>query len=498
MFRYQPLVSPTGFGESEPAPAALVVRHDPFRQPLMRSISVLARYGVLLLSDLSALLISSIIGFLAWSGPVLHQPIAPYISLVPLLCLFPLSYAFADLYPGFGLGAVEILRRQSYCTSISFLGVAAASFALKADAVYSRVTFCCTLTAALVMVPVFRLLTLSIVKSFRWWGEPTVIFGTASEASLTISSLKHALSLGYDVVGVLCSDGFPVGQMINGIPILGDLELLPVLSQQGVSTLLAWDDSSVMAKLVHMQARLRHMVFIRDDRLFPVERVKVRNLGGVLGIEFSNELLRRPNQIIKRVLDVLLASIGLLIGLPIIALCALLIKLASSGPIFYRQERAGLHGRTFRVWKLRTMYSDAEARLAELLNADPELQRQFQRNAKLSRDPRLIPIVGRLLRRLSLDELPQLWNVIIGDMSLVGPRPFPDYHLAMLSTDCKKLRMAVRPGLTGMWQVMVRSNGEIEDQERFDIYYIRNWSLWLDLYILARTGGAVLMARGAY
>ena len=134
------------------------------------------------------------------------------------------------------------------------------------------------------------------------------------------------------------------------------------------------------------------MVFIRDDRLFPVERVKVRNLGGVLGIEFSNELLRRPNQIINRVLDVVLASIGLLIGLPIIALCALLIKLVSSGPIFFRQERAGLHGRPFRVWKLRTMYSDAEARLAELLKQDAELQRQFQRNAKLSRDPRLIPM----------------------------------------------------------------------------------------------------------
>ena len=330
---------------------------------MKRSISVLARYGVLLLSDLCALLVSSIVGFAVWSGPVLHQPVAPYVSLVPLLCLFPLTYAFADLYPGFGLGAVEILRRQSYCTSISFLGVAAASFALKADAVYSRVTFFCTLTAALVMVPVFRLLTLSIVKSFRWWGEPTVIFGTASEASLTISSLKHAFSLGYDVVGVLCSDGFPVGQMINGIPILGDLELLPVLSQQGVSTLLAWDDSSVMAKLVHMQARLRHMVFIRDDRLFPVERVKVRNLGGVLGIEFSNELLRRPNQIIKRVLDMVLASIGLLIGLPIIALCAFLIKLEARDPSSIDKSAQDCMGKLLGYGSCVPMYSDAEGRL---------------------------------------------------------------------------------------------------------------------------------------
>jgi lipopolysaccharide/colanic/teichoic acid biosynthesis glycosyltransferase len=253
-----------------------------------------------------------------------------------------------------------------------------------------------------------------------------------------------------------------------------------------------------MAQLVQTQTCLRHMVFIRDDRLFPVERVKVRNLGGVLGIEFRNELLRRPNQLIKRLLDIVLSSIGLIIALPVVASCALLIKLVSPGPIFFRQEREGLDGQPFRVWKLRTMYPNADARFAELLAQNPDLRRQWEQNAKLPRDPRLIPVVGALLRRWSLDELPQLWNVLVGEMSLVGPRPFPDYHLAMLSPDCKKLRRAVRPGLTGLWQVMVRSNGKIEEQERFDTYYIRNWSLWLDLYIMARTTAAVLMARGAY
>jgi lipopolysaccharide/colanic/teichoic acid biosynthesis glycosyltransferase len=144
------------------------------------------------------------------------------------------------------------------------------------------------------------------------------------------------------------------------------------------------------------------------------------------------------------------------------------------------------------------MHVDADARLIEILRRNPKLRQQWERSAKLMEDPRLIPVVGRFLRRWSLDELPQLWNVIIGEMSLVGPRPFPDYHLARLSPECKSLRRAVRPGLTGLWQVTVRSNGRIEDQERLDSYYIRNWSVWLDLYILAKTGAAVLMARGAY
>jgi Undecaprenyl-phosphate galactose phosphotransferase WbaP len=498
MFRYQPLIAQTGFEAATPASSRAFARSEPARQGGMHVIFVLARYGLLVLCDLAALLLASTAGYMVWAGLILHQPVAPYLSLLPLLCLFPFAYAFADLYPGFGLGAVEILRRLSYCTSISFLGLAAASFAVKADPVFSRMTFLAALVAALVIVPVFRLVTLSIVKWSRWWGEPTVIFGTASEARLTIRSLKRAVSLGYDVVGVLSSDGLRVGQRIEGVPILGGLELVPELSQRGVSTLLAWDDSSVMAQLVQTQTCLRHMVFIRDDRLFPVERVKVRNLGGVLGIEFRNELLRRPNQVIKRLLDIVLSSIGLIIASPVIALCALLIKLVSPGPIFFRQEREGLEVQPFRVWKLRTMYPNADARFADLLEQNPYLRRQWEQNAKLPRDPRLIPVVGALLRRWSLDELPQLWNVLVGEMSLVGPRPFPDYHLAMLSADCKKLRRAVRPGLTGLWQVMVRSNGKIDEQERFDIYYIRNWSLWLDLYIMARTTAAVLMARGAY
>jgi lipopolysaccharide/colanic/teichoic acid biosynthesis glycosyltransferase len=164
----------------------------------------------------------------------------------------------------------------------------------------------------------------------------------------------------------------------------------------------------------------------------------------------------------------------------------------------YHQEREGFDGRRLRVWKLRTMHLEADRLLEEWLAAHPEDRIKWSRYFKLPRDPRILPFIGRILRRTSLDELPQLWSVLKGEMSLVGPRPFPDYHLEHFSQDFRALRTRVLPGLTGLWQVSARGDGDVEVQETLDTYYIRNWSPWLDLYILARTVAAVILARGAY
>ena len=144
------------------------------------------------------------------------------------------------------------------------------------------------------------------------------------------------------------------------------------------------------------------------------------------------------------------------------------------------------------------MRPDADQWIAEHVVPGSELHSEWQEKKKLASDPRLIPGVGRLLRRWSVDELPQLWSVVIGTMTLVGPRPFPQYHLDDFSPNFRALRESVRPGVTGMWQVMVRSDGGLREQEAFDSYYIRNWSIWLDIYLLTKTITAVLTGRGAY
>lgn len=144
------------------------------------------------------------------------------------------------------------------------------------------------------------------------------------------------------------------------------------------------------------------------------------------------------------------------------------------------------------------MRRGAEKQLEEDLAANSALREEWNAHLKLKKDPRLLPGIGQFLRRFSIDELPQLWTVLQGGMSLVGPRPFPDYHMAKFSEEFIDLRRRVRPGLTGLWQISIRSGGSITEQESFDSYYIRNWSVWLDVYVLSRTLAAVMSGKGAY
>ena len=222
------------------------------------------------------------------------------------------------------------------------------------------------------------------------------------------------------------------------------------------------------------------------------------DLGGTLGLEMSRNLLRRGKRLLKRLMDIVLVLPLLAASAPVVAVIALWVKRVSPGPAFYAQERAGCSGATIRVWKLRTMRLDADQELPGTVAGDPRVSLEWARSFKLRDDPRVLPGIGKALRRYSLDELPQLWNVLKGEMSLVGPRPFPYYHLEHFDSKFLRLRGQVRPGITGLWQVTVRGDGDLESQESLDTYYIRNWSIWMDAHILARTLRAVVKGRGAY
>lgn len=482
----------------EATPGAAPVRPQLALGPGLGLLRRTARVGLLVAADLVALVVSGGIAYLLWALPVHRQSPELYLSLAPLLILFLLAYAQAGLYPGFGLGPVETLRRLTYSTGFIFLLLASVSFAFKLPHLYSRMTFALAFALALVVVPLVRAATVGLASQLAWWREPVVLVGSGGRLRRVIAALDEAPRLGYSPAAVLVSGGAG-DREASEVPRTGGLELAPELARRGVRVALVAEQTPPPATVLdELQQHFRHVVLLRALDDLPVEGIEVRNLGGLLGIEYTNNLLLTKNRVVKRLLDLVVGGGSLLLALPLMVLAALLVKVVSRGPVLFVQERVGLGGHPVQVPKIRTMRVDAEERLAAYLESHPELARQWTERMKLERDPRLIPWVGRLLRRLSLDELPQLALVVTGEMSLVGPRPFPEYHLTRFQTDFRRLRCRVRPGLTGLWQVTVRGDGGVEEQEALDTYYIRNWSLWLDLVVLARTAGAVLSGRGAY
>jgi exopolysaccharide biosynthesis polyprenyl glycosylphosphotransferase len=221
------------------------------------------------------------------------------------------------------------------------------------------------------------------------------------------------------------------------------------------------------------------------------DRTTVRPVDGLPLLHVEHPELRGTRRVVKEVFDRVAALLGLIAIAPVLLIIAALIR-AGGGPALFRQVRVGRDGREFKIFKFRTMYVDAEARLAELMDLNEQDGALF----KMRNDPRITP-VGRWLRRFSLDELPQLINVVLGDMSLVGPRPPLPAEVAVYPADMRR-RLVVKPGMTGLWQVSGRSDLSWEESIRLDLRYVENWSLTMDLVILARTISAVARISGAY
>lgn len=203
---------------------------------------------------------------------------------------------------------------------------------------------------------------------------------------------------------------------------------------------------------------------------------------------------------LKRGFDILFSSIALIVGLPFFALIAFLVKLSSEGPIFYCSLRIGRKGRLFKFWKFRSMHRDADQRLEVMLNSNPILRQEWQTYFKLKNDPRLTRI-GSFLRKTSLDEFPQFWNVLIGDLSIVGPRPYlpreANTIYKIVGNDMEKI-FSVRPGLTGIWQTTGRSRLTFEERVKLEVNYVDQRSFLFDLRLIAKTVPILFFPKGAF
>lgn len=325
----------------------------------------------------------------------------------------------------------------------------------------------------------------------------TVIVGAGDMGRAVMASIVAHPGLGYRVVGFLDDDPAKQAQAIGRFtPLGGTADLVRVLREQPVDQViltLPWRSRELIVRLVDQSEAAGAQVRIVPDLFqMSLNRVDVDSLYGIPLIAVCEPSLGRRQHRLKRAMDVVVALASLVVLSPLAAVIATAIKLDSPGPVHFRQTRLGRHGRQFTCYKFRSMFDGADAARTDLAERNEATGAIF----KIRADPRLTR-VGRLLRRLSLDELPQLWNVLLGDMSLVGPRPpMPDEISAYEHWHFR--RLDVSPGMTGLWQVSGRSELTFDEMVLLDLFYAENWSLGLDLQILLRTLPTVLRGTGAY
>jgi Undecaprenyl-phosphate galactose phosphotransferase WbaP len=470
--------------------------------PVVRVANPVATGAALMAADALAVVASFWLGVALWTRVNQAVTVELYLPLWPEALVFLAAYATHGLYPGVGISPVEELRRTVLGTSVVYLVATASVFLSKDAGRYSRGVFLTCWAFTAVLVPLVRSALRRAAASQPWWGVPVLVLGAGSSGRMVVENLTAQLGFGLKPVAFL-DDNAAKDPDADGVPFLGPLSLAADLSRRfrirhAVVAMPGVKRKELLAVLERAGAIFNHVIVIPDLLGISSLWVSVKDLGGLLGLEIKQNLLSPVNRCLKRGLDLALALTAGVLALPVLAVAVLWIKRVSPGPALYLQLRGGEGGKTIRVLKLRTMFPDAGALLEDHLREHPEARPEWERYFKLKRDPRLLPVVGPLLRRTSLDELPQLWNVLRGEMSLVGPRPFPSYHLEQFDPEFRTMRARVLPGLTGLWQVSARSDGDLKVQQTLDTYYIRNWSLWLDIHILARTVRAVLLRQGAY
>lgn len=431
------------------------------------------------------------------------------VVLIPSGLLFrpiwlPLVFMFFLWSSGLYLGRhpfwEEVKRLWKAVILATMASFAVVSLGKMSDYV-SRAVLLLTSLLAWVTLPLFRFL----VQGFLWLWRPlrrqAIILGAGETGRRLLKSLLEEKSFCYEVLGFL-DDRLPVGSVVDGKQVLGSIADMDRFLRRNVEVMVALPTLPVhrLAGLVNKaQKRVRRVSFVPDFLDMPLFEGEMEFFVGTqtLLLTVRNNLKSPLNRLVKRLFDLVFVLMALPFLFPLCLLITLAVKLTSPGPVFYGQERVGFSGRRFRCWKFRTMYQDADSRLKKLLASDADLRREWERTFKLKNDPRVTP-VGRFLRRTSLDELPQLLNILVGEMSLVGPRPVVAEELGKYYKNHDEFYLEVRPGLTGLWQISGRNDVDYDRRVRLDVWYVSNWSLWLDVIILLGTVRAVLQRRGAY
>jgi Undecaprenyl-phosphate galactose phosphotransferase WbaP len=442
----------------------------------------------LVASDLISLMLALTVAHQAFSRLI---PGSAF-EILPAFALLSVGLVAANLvlglYPGIGLHGVVELRQSTTAAFLIFGAVTLAEwFRGESFPFVSMLLFAGVATA--VAVPLLRAATRTFCARFSWWSHPVLVIGAEPAAREIADYFEGHPGLGLKAIPVYLNG--------NGTRAFSTIQM-KAREHRATSAAVALAGADVDSEsflVRYCTSLFPSIVVLPEPGIVPNLWTQTTVVAGMVGVQTGTSLYRPVPRLLKRTIDCSFALLIAALALPLLVLIALAVRLSSPGPVFYSQQRVGRGRQSFKAWKFRTMYQNADEVLKEYLASDLDLRREWARDHKLRNDPRITPI-GRLLRRASLDELPQLWNIIRGDMSLVGPRPIVLQEIPKYGQEFGYY-VSVPPGLTGLWQVSGRNKTTYEERVAFDSYYVQNWSVWLDIHILARTVRAVLTADGA-
>lgn len=422
-----------------------------------------------------------------------------------LFLWLPLVFMFFNFYSGLYGRRMLIYRMVERlffaCLEGTVLGIILMFFAQVSGQV-SRLFVVLYTILAFTLMAVLRVVLSKLMKRVKAFQIPVLIVGAGKTAELVVQQILRDSGMRYRVVGFL-EDRHPVNTPIHGFPVLGGFEdMEKVIQETGVRTVLIaapglpQDDLSDL--IYRAQSLVKQVDVVPNLVAVPMSNVTAESFfdAKIMVLHIRNNLASPWNQLLKRIFDLALSFIGIIILLPFFLILGILIKIDSPGPCIYKRWVVGKNRHKFGFYKFRTMCINSDEVLRDLLNSNQEAREEFNKYYKLRDDPRITRL-GKFLRKTSLDELPQLFNVLLGQMSLIGPRPITENEVPRYGNYIYEY-FKVRPGISGLWQVSGRSNIDYQERVQMDTWYVHNWSVWLDMVLLWRTVAVVVKHKGAY
>lgn len=452
--------------------------------------SRLATFFTFLCSDVAAF--ATVLGL----THALFHDISAVARVAAALGVVALALALFGLYRTVPLHPAQELQRACLVITVTFAAFAT-PFLLSGSS--GVLPLCTAWLVTIIVLPTCRILSRVTFSKTSWWGAPVLVIGSSGAGEAVVTTLKRWPELGLKPIALLRDNGEPCGE-VAGVPVLGKASISPQLAhahsiRYAVVAMPDLSHRQLVIKLGSYAKFFKH-IFVASGPLGAHSLwAATSSRTGLVGYETLHSKYSAWVCFGKRLIDFIGAVVGLLLLAPLFLTLAILIKLDSPGPIFFRQTRMGREGRCFDVFKFRSMYENAEEKLHDILREDPVRREEYEVFHKLRDDPRITRI-GRVLRRSSLDELPQLLNVFRGDLSLVGPRAYMPRELPKM-IGLERAVLQNRPGLTGLWQVSGRNELQFQERVYLDVHYTQNCSFWMDAYILIKTIPVVLTGNGA-